>query len=126
MGADIIEKHFTLDRGMEGPDHICSLEPLELKEMIQAVRNIELALGEPEKKVTDSEKYNIAVARKSIVSARKIKCGEVITEDMLTTKRPGTGINPMLWEHVIGKCANRDYEEDDVLDNCILKENIEK
>lgn len=126
MGAEIIEKHFTLDRGMEGPDHICSLEPLELKQMVKAIRNIEQALGEREKKVTDSEKHNIEVARKSIVCAKRIKCGETITEDMLTTKRPGNGINPMLWELVIGKSSNRDYEEDDVLDNCILKENIEK
>lgn len=121
MGASIIEKHFTLNRGMEGPDHVCSLEPSELKQMVQAIRNIEQALGEKEKKVTASEKQNIAVARKSIVCARKIKCGELLTEDMLTTKRPGNGINPMLWERVIGKCANRDYDEDDVLDNCILK-----
>lgn len=126
LGAEIIEKHFTLDRNMEGPDHICSLEPMELEHMVKAVRNIELALGEKEKKVTDSEKHNIEVARKSIVCAKRIKCGETIKEDMLTTKRPGNGINPMLWEEVIGKTSNRDYEEDDVLDNCILKENIEK
>lgn len=126
LGAEIIEKHFTLDRSMEGPDHICSLEPSELKKMVEAIRNIEWALGKKEKKVTDSEMHNIAIVRKSIVCARRIKCGEVLTEDMLTTKRPGTGINPMLWEQVIGKSANRDYDEDDVLDNCILKENIEK
>lgn len=126
LGAEIIEKHFTLDRNMEGPDHICSLEPAELKKMVEAIRNIEQALGEKEKKVTDSELNNLAVVRKSIVCARPIKCGEVLTEDMLTTKRPGNGINPMFWEQVIGKSANRDYEEDDVLDNCLLKENIEK
>lgn len=111
---------------MEGRDHICSLEPLELKHMVKAIRNVEMAFGEKEKKVTDSEKHNIWVARKSIVCAKRIQCGKVITEDMLTTKRPGNGINPMLWEQVIGKCVNRDYEEDDVLDNCIIKENIEK
>lgn len=125
-GAQIIEKHFTLDRNMEGPDHVCSLEPLELKQMVQAIRNIEKALGEKEKRVTSSERHNIAVARKSIVCARNIKYGEILTEDMLTTKRPGTGINPMFWKQVLGKRANRDYVEDDVLDNCILKENIEK
>lgn len=126
MGAHIIEKHFTLDRSMEGPDHVCSLEPSELKQMVQAIRNIEQALGEKEKKVTDSEKHNIEVARKSIVCVRNIKRGEMITEDMLTTKRPGNGISPMEWKSVIGKHANRDYKEDDMLDNCILKENIEK
>lgn len=126
IGAEIIEKHFTLNRSMEGPDHICSLEPEELKQMVQAIRNIEQALGDREKRVTDSEMHNIAVARKSIVSARRIRCGEILTEDMLTTKRPGNGINPMLWEQVIGKCANRDYDEDDVLDSCIIKENVEK
>ena len=126
MGAGVIEKHFTLDRNMEGPDHVCSLEPAELKQMIKSMRNIEQALGEREKKVTDSEKQNIEVARKSIVCAKRIKCGETISEDMLTTKRPGNGINPMLWEQVIGKSSNRDYEEDDVLDKCILQANIEK
>lgn len=126
MGADIIEKHFTLDRGMEGPDHVCSLEPSELKQMVQAIRNIEQALGEKEKKVTNSEKHNILVARKSIVCARAITCGEILAEDMLTTKRPGNGINPMLWQQVIGKCANRDYNEDDMLDKCIIMENIEE
>ena len=111
---------------MAGPDHVCSLEPSELNQMVQAIRNIEQALGEKEKRVTDSEKHNILIVRKSIVSTKRIKCGEKITEDMLTTKRPGNGINPMLWDQVIGKCANRDYDEDDVLDNCILKEKVEK
>lgn len=126
LGAEIIEKHFTLDRSMEGPDHICSLEPLELKQMVQAIRNVELALGKKEKKVMDSERKNISVVRKSIVCKKKVICGEIITEDMLTTKRPGTGINPMLWEQVLGRCANRDYEEDEVLDVCIVEEYVEE
>lgn len=121
-GAHVIEKHFTLDRNMDGPDHVCSLEPKELKLMVQAIRNIEVALGQEEKIVTESEKQNISVARKSIICARNIRQGEILTEDMLTTKRPGNGINPMKWELVVGKCANRDYVEDEMLDRCVLDE----
>lgn len=115
MGATIIEKHFTLDRTMEGPDHFASLEPTELKEMVSAIRNIEKALGCERKQVTDSERENRAVARKSIVASTEIKKGEIFTENNLTTKRPGTGISPMKWHEVIGKKATRDYLEDEII-----------
>ena len=116
MGATVIEKHFTLDRNMEGPDHKASLEPDELKAMVSAIRNIEKALGSPEKKVSDSERKNIAVARKSIVAVRNIRTGEIFTEDNLTVKRPGTGISPMRWEEVLGKKAIRDFAEDELIE----------
>lgn len=116
LGATVIEKHFTLDKNMEGPDHKASLEPDELKAMVSAIRNIEKALGSPEKKVSDSERKNIAVARKSIVAARNIRTGEIFTEDNLTVKRPGTGISPMRWEEVLGKKAIRDFAEDELIE----------
>lgn len=116
MGAVVIEKHFTLDRNMEGPDHKASLEPDELKEMVSAIRNIEKAVGNGEKIPTDSEKANLAVARKSIIAAKGIKAGEIFTEENLTTKRPGTGINPMGWEEILGKRAVRDFEEDEMIE----------
>lgn len=116
MGAKIIEKHFTLSRDMNGPDHKASLEPDELKAMIMAIRNIEKALGDGEKKPSESEKANIAVARKSIIAAKQIKAGDIFTERNLTTKRPGTGINPMRWEEMLGKRASRDYEEDELIE----------
>lgn len=116
MGAVVIEKHFTLDRNMEGPDHKASLEPNELKEMVSAIRNIEKAVGNGEKIPTDSEKANLAVARKSIIAAKGIKAGEIFTEENLTTKRPGTGINPMGWEEILGKRAVRDFEEDEMIE----------
>jgi len=100
MGASVIEKHFTLDKAMEGPDHKTSLEPNELKAMIKAIRNIELALGSPIKQVSKSEQPNITVARKSIIAKIDIKQGEQFTEQNLTIKRPGTGINPMRWHEV--------------------------
>jgi N-acetylneuraminate synthase len=115
LGATIIEKHFTLDRNMEGPDHKASLEPHELKEMVSAIRNVEQALGERNKIVTPSEQKNIAIARKSIVAARDIAEGEVFTEENLAVKRPGTGISPMEWENVIGKTAKQDFLEDDLI-----------
>lgn len=115
MGATVIEKHFTLDRNMEGPDHKASLEPGELKQMIQSIRNIECALGDEEKKPSASEKPNIKVARKSIVAARKIKAGEIFSEENLTTKRPGNGISPMKWYEVMGKKSPRDFEEDELI-----------
>ncbi|MDL2215352.1 N-acetylneuraminate synthase [Dysgonomonas sp. OttesenSCG-928-M03] len=115
LGATIIEKHFTLDRNMEGPDHKASLEPRELKEMVSAIRNVELALGERKKTVTPSEQKNIAIARKSIVAARDIAKGEVFTEENLAVKRPGTGISPMKWEDVIGETAKQDFLEDDLI-----------
>lgn len=116
LGATVIEKHFTLNRNMEGPDHKASLEPDELKAMVSAIRNIEKAVGDGIKKVTDSEKGNIAVARKSIVASRKIKKGEIFSEDNLTVKRPGTGISPMRWEEVIGQTAKRDFVEEELIE----------
>lgn len=116
LGAEIIEKHFTLDRNMEGPDHKASLEPDELKAMVAAIRNIERALGNGHKRVSESERKNIAVARKSIVAARDIKAGEVFCETNLTVKRPGNGISPMRWEEVIGKIAKKDFQEDELIE----------
>ena len=116
LGASIIEKHFTLDRGMEGPDHKASLEPNELEAMIKAIRNIENAMGDGEKIPSQSEKINMGVVRKSIIAARYINKGEVFTGDNITTKRPGTGINPMKWNDIIGKQAKRDFEEDEFIE----------
>jgi N,N'-diacetyllegionaminate synthase len=116
LGATVIEKHFTLDRNMEGPDHKASLEPTELKAMVKAIRNIEKALGSAEKKVTDSERKNISVARKSIVAAISIGKGEIFTEQNLTIKRPGNGISPMLWETVLGQKAIRNFEPDELIE----------
>lgn len=114
-GAVVIEKHFTLDRNLPGPDHKASLEPEELRTMVRAIRNIELALGSPEKKVSPSEKENLSVARKSIVAAREIKKGELLGGDNLTTKRPGNGISPMKWNEVIGTYAVKDFKEDELI-----------
>lgn len=113
LGAKVIEKHFTLDRNMAGPDHKASLEPQELKAMVQAIRNIESALGTGIKQVSESERGNIAVARKSIVASTYIKKGETLTDSNLSVKRPGTGISPMLWETVVGTKATKDYQPDD-------------
>ena len=115
MGATVIEKHFTLDRNMPGPDHAVSLEPEELKAMVTAIRNIEKAMGGGEKKPSSSETKNISVVRKSIVAKMSIKKGELFTEENLTVKRPGTGISPMGWDAVIGKPASSDYEMDDLI-----------
>lgn len=116
LGATVIEKHFTLDRNMEGPDHKASLEPDELKAMVSSIRNIEQAAGDGIKKVTDSEKGNISVARKSIVAARNINKGEVFTEENLAVKRPGTGISPMRWEEVLGQVSKRDFFEEELIE----------
>ena len=116
LGATVIEKHFTLDRNMPGPDHKASLEPDELKAMVSAIHNIEKALGSSEKKVSDSERKNIAIARKSIVAATNIKKGEIFTEENITVKRPGTGISPMCWEEVLGTTAVRDFQEDELIE----------
>jgi len=113
MGATIIEKHFTLDRNMEGPDHKASLEPDELKAMVTAIRHIEAALGTGEKEPAECEKKNMAIARKSIVAKRAIKKGELLTDENLTVKRPGDGISPMKWDEVVGTVADRDYQEDE-------------
>lgn len=116
VGAVIIEKHFTLDKNMNGPDHKASLEPEELKAMVMAVRNVETAMGDGEKKVSNSEKENIAATRKSIVAKKNIKQGALFTEDNITTKRPGTGISPMYWNKIVGSKATRDYEEDALIE----------
>ena len=115
LGAKVIEKHFTLDSTMDGPDHAASLDPRELKAMVQGIRDIEVALGDGIKKPTDSETPNIPIARKSIVAAFPIKKGEVLSEVNLTTKRPGTGISPMRWDEIIGRTADKDYQADDLI-----------
>ena len=115
LGAEVIEKHFTLDRKMEGPDHKASLEPQELMQMVVGIRKIESALGSKIKQVSESEMLNVAIVRKSIVAAANIKRGEKYTEKNLTTKRPATGISPMLWDEVIGKTADRDYKVDEII-----------
>ena len=116
LGASVIEKHFTLDRNLKGPDHKASLEPDELKRMVSSIRNIEKALGDAEKRISPSEAKNIGVARKSIVAASKIEKGEIFTEQNLTVKRPGNGISPMQWLDVVGKTATRLYEPDDLIE----------
>lgn len=115
LGASIIEKHFTLDKALEGPDHKASLNPNELNEMIQAIRNIEIALGDGIKNITYSEKPNIDIVRKSIVAKKDIIKGEVFTEKNLTTKRPGYGMSPMQWDLIIGKVAEKNYNINDLL-----------
>ena len=115
MGASCVEKHFTLDKTMEGPDHKASLEPNELKAMVGAIRNIEKALGSCEKKVSSSESDNINIVRKSIVASQMIKKGDLLTDKNITTKRPGNGINPMKWDNIIGSIAAKDYEMDDLI-----------
>lgn len=115
LGAVVLEKHFTLDKTMEGPDHKASMEPDELKAMVDAVRAIELAMGDGNKRPTELEIENSKVARKSIVAKRRIDKGETLTEDNLTTKRPGTGVSPMLWDQVIGTKAVKDFEEDELI-----------
>ena len=116
MGAGIIEKHFTLDKSMAGPDHKASLEPHELKQMVLAIRNVEAALGDGIKVPSASERKNTAIARKSIVAKYRIEKGQIFTEDNLTTKRPGTGISPMRWNEVIGTVAQRSYDEDELIE----------
>lgn len=116
MGASVIEKHFTLDRDMEGPDHKASLEPDELQAMVRAIRNIEESMGSGEKRPTKSEIANMAVARKSIIAACDIRKGEVLTAEKLTTKRPGNGISPMDWYRVLGTNASRDFREDELIE----------
>ena len=116
LGATVIEKHFTLDRNMEGPDHKASLEPKEFKSMVSAIRNIEKALGTGNKVASPSETENKDIARKSIVASRMIKKGEVFSKDNITTKRPGSGISPMRWYNVIGAVAKRDFQEDELIE----------
>lgn len=111
-GACVIEKHFTLDRNMDGPDHKASIEPDELKQMVSMIRHVELAIGDGVKRVSASEEKNKDIARKSIIAKTAIKAGDTFTEDNITTKRPGSGINPMRWFDLLGKQAKHDYEED--------------
>ncbi len=115
LGASVIEKHFTLDKSMPGPDHKASLEPAELIAMVKAIRNIELALGSSIKKPSRSEKPNMEVARKSIVAKSDIKKGEVFTEENVTVKRPGNGISPMRWDELLETIAQKDYKADDLI-----------
>ena len=115
MGASIIEKHFTLDQSMAGPDHAASLEPKELKSMVLAIRNIEIALGSDEKKPSSSEGLNISVVRKSIVANQEIKQGDLLTEKNISVKRPGNGINPMKWDDIIGSTARKNYNADELI-----------
>ena len=115
MGASVIEKHFTLNRNMEGPDHKASLEPDELKTMVTAIRNIELALGGGIKKPSKSEEKNILIARKSIVAILNIKKGDVFTEENISVKRPGNGISAMKWHDVLGTKADKNYKEDELI-----------
>ncbi len=116
MGATVIEKHFTLDRNMDGPDHKASLEPDELARMVDSIRNVEKAIGNGEKTPSPSEKKNISVARKSIVARTEIKAGDVFTAENITVKRPGTGISPMKWFDILGTRAVRDFEEDELIE----------
>lgn len=116
LGAKVIEKHFTLDKTMEGPDHKASLEPHELKLMVDSIRNIEKALGNGIKDPSESERKNIVIARKSIVALKEIKAGELLTEKNITVKRPGSGISPMLWDTVIGQVAKKDFKPDELIE----------
>jgi N,N'-diacetyllegionaminate synthase len=117
LGASVIEKHFTLDRRMTGPDHAASLEPAELAAMVKAIRNIESAMsGDGIKQPSASEKKNLAVVRKSIVAARRIGAGEILSEQNLRAKRPGTGLSPMLWDEIVGTRASRDYDVDESIE----------
>lgn len=116
IGASVIEKHFTMDRNLPGPDHRASLEPDELKVMVAAIRNIEVALGDGIKRLTPSEARNKPVARKSLVASRVIKAGESFTAENLTAKRPGTGISPMRWDEVLGNMAPRDFAADELIE----------
>lgn len=121
LGASVIEKHFTLDKNMIGPDHKASIEPEELALLVRSIRNIELALGDENKKVSKSEERNILIARKSIVAKKKINIGDHLSEENLTVKRPGNGISPMRWYDVIGRIAAKEFYEDEL----IIEEGIE-
>ena len=116
LGAKVIEKHFTLDRKLPGPDHKASLEPEELKQMISYIRNIEILLGDGNKKLMPSEVGNVNIARKSIVASKNVMEGEVFSDQNITTKRPGNGISPMEWDSIIGTNAIRDFEVDELVE----------
>jgi N,N'-diacetyllegionaminate synthase len=115
LGAAVLEKHFTLDRNLPGPDHKASLEPDELKAMVQAIRNIEKALGDGIKRPSPSEVKNRPIARKSLVATQSIKAGELFSADNITAKRPGAGISPMRWDEILGRVAQKDYEKDELI-----------
>jgi len=116
LGATVIEKHFTLDKKLPGPDHKASLEPDELKAMVTAIRNIEISLGDGIKRLTPSEVLNKPVARKSLVAKKSIKAGDVLSAENITSKRPGNGISPMRWDEVIGRTAERDFAPDELIE----------
>lgn len=116
LGATVIEKHFTLDRNMEGPDHKASVQPDELKAMVKAIRNVEMALGDGIKRASESELENKLIVRKSIVAAGEVEAGEVLTESNLAVKRPGTGISPMEWDKVVGRHAKRKFMKDELVE----------
>jgi N,N'-diacetyllegionaminate synthase len=116
MGASVIEKHFTLDRKLPGPDHRASLEPGELRAMVAAIRNIELALGDGIKRLTPSEARNKPIVRKSLVASQTIKAGDVFSAQNVTAKRPGTGISPMRWNELMGRTAPRDFAADELIE----------
>ena len=115
LGACVIEKHFTLDKNMSGPDHKASIDISELRQLVKSIRNIESALGDGIKRVTVSEAKNKEIMRKSIVARRNISKGEILSEKNITTKRPGNGISPMNWEKILGSVASRDYKEDEMI-----------
>ena len=116
MGATVIEKHFTLDRNLPGPDHQASLEPEELNAMVTAIRNLEAALGDGVKRLTTSEIRNKSIVRKSLIASREIKAGEIFTADNIIAKRPGTGISPMRWDEVLGRSARRNFLADELIE----------
>lgn len=115
LGAVVIEKHFTLDKNMEGPDHKASLEPQELKQMVEGIRKIELAMGSGIKQMSESEKINVSIVRKSIVASTNIHKGEMFTEENLTAKRPGNGTSPMRWDEIVGTISDREYKADEMI-----------
>jgi N,N'-diacetyllegionaminate synthase len=121
LGAQVIEKHFTLDRTLPGPDHLASIEPKQLGDLVSAVRNIESALGDGIKRATVSEMSNIAAARKSIVASTVIKKGNLFSTENLTVKRPGGGLSPMMWDNLLGSKAQQDYQPDDVIELFLKK-----
>jgi sialic acid synthase SpsE len=116
LGATVIEKHFTLDRGLPGPDHAASLEPAELKAMVAAIRNIEKALGDGIKRPTASERRNRPIVRKSLVAACPIRAGEPFSQSNIAAKRPGSGVSPMRWDEVVGRPAPRDFSQDELIE----------
>jgi sialic acid synthase SpsE len=113
LGATIIEKHFTLDRTLPGPDHKASLEPQELKAMVEGIRNVERALGDGVKRPSPSELKNKPIARKSLVAIRPISAGEAFSSENMSAKRPGTGLSPMLWDEIVGRTATKDFAVDE-------------